>query len=179
MNGRRHQTAHGFLTQRSLTAATRMRRFDHRHRTASRRGCGCLLFCWILCRLAGAFHPRINMAHLRRFRACSGTRKFKRRFTRIRRDERGSHAGAATGLHQSHCRFRLYLRYPFLSASICVSTFSPPAATRTRSAKEHQIEKRRRSASVGCAGKRRLVRTAPCVASFTEAHTAACRPRPR
>ena len=51
------------------------------------------------------------MAALRRFRACSGTRKCKRRCTRIRRDERGWYAGAATGL---------WTEATAGSASICV-----------------------------------------------------------
>jgi hypothetical protein len=84
-------------TQRSLTAATQVRRFEHRRRTASRRGCGRWVFYWILCRLPGAFRPRINMAPLRRFPACSGTRKCKRRCTRISRDAHRWHACAGIG----------------------------------------------------------------------------------
>ena len=74
----------------------------------------------------------------RRFRACSGNRKWKRRCTRIRRDEHGWYAGATTDLDRRQCRFGLHLRYPFLSACICVSTCLPPGHTGTRLAKECQ-----------------------------------------
>ena len=58
---------------------------------ASRHGCGCWFFCWILCRFRReCFILGIDRVPLRRFRGCSGTRKWKRRCTRIRRDERGA-----------------------------------------------------------------------------------------
>ncbi len=50
----------------------------------------------------------------RRRRVCSGNRKWKRRCTWIRRDERGWHACAATDLDRSQCRFGLHLRLSLL-----------------------------------------------------------------
>ena len=68
------------------------------------------------------------MAFLRRFRACSDNRKWERRCTRIRRDERGWYAYATTDLDRSQSRFvirtafalslliRVNLRLNFLAA---------------------------------------------------------------
>ena len=120
-------------------------------------------------------NPGINMAPLRRFRACSGTRKWKRRCTRIRRDERkctpnrhwlwSEPVTRASVPSAISLLIRVHLRFHFLA---------PGRHTRTRSAKERQAEKHRRrepwSMPDRCADTRRLVRTAPCVAGSSARH---------
>ena len=104
------------------------------------------------------------MAPPRRFRACSGNRKGKRRCTRIRRDERGWHACAATVLDRSQCRFGPHLR---LSLLIRVNLRSHFLGPERHTAREVGAPWDTSDRSVRT---RRPVRTVPCVAGSSARH---------